>query len=53
MSHMQFVHQGFLHAADRGRLEVLLQDLAGMGGVGIAGLSLRLERRRRVFDEPG
>lgn len=44
-------HEQGLDAADGGRLEVLLQDLAGVGGVGIAGLSLGAEGRRRVFDE--
>ena len=44
-------HEQRLHAADARRLEVRLQHLAGVGGVGVAGLGLRAERRRGVFDE--
>jgi hypothetical protein len=46
-------HEQRLHAADARRLEIALEELAGAGGVGIAGLCLRAEARGRVFHEPG
>ena len=44
-------HQQRLHAADGGCLEVLLQDLAGMGGIGIAGRRLSTKGRGRLLHE--
>lgn len=46
-------HEEGLDAADGGRFEVLLQDLAGMGGIGIASLCLGAEGGRGVLDESG
>jgi hypothetical protein len=44
-------HQQGLHTTDARRLKIRLQDLAGVGGEGIASLSLGLEGRRRLIYE--